>query len=116
LEHLEGSQEMFVEWMWEEGITLPFPCTSQLQKRQLGSSDSELRFFQVLSYSNLTIVSFPHPTNSCPPVLWFGCGLFPKESCAGSLILNITVLKGGRIFKRWGIVGVTGSWLPWWRD
>jgi hypothetical protein len=52
------------------------------------------------------------PLDSCPPVLWFGCGLFPKESCSGSLSPNVTVLKGGQIFKRWLPVGVTGSWLP----
>jgi hypothetical protein len=80
-------------------------------KQSVLTVNSDSFKFWVTQTSLLSWTVSPTP-DSCPPVLWFGCGLFPKESCSGSLSPNVTVLKGGRIFKRWVPVGVTGSWLP----
>jgi hypothetical protein len=37
--------------------------------------------------------------------MWFD----PKGSCAGNLISSIVILKNGRTFKRWGLLG--GDWV-----
>jgi hypothetical protein len=33
--------------------------------------------------------------------------LLPKDKCAGSLVTNVTMLRGAGPFKRWGLI----DWL-----
>jgi hypothetical protein len=51
---------------------------------------------------------YPESTVCGNYVLWFGYGMFPKVSCAGSLVPNTMILRGGEPCKRQSLVG--GDW------